>query len=133
MSIPIYTPTNKILHEVKVDFLNRGVPSIVHLVQGDNSLPVLEIFLYKGSARFNVTDLNPTEINVRCKNYDRRDAYTPVNGVNDLGNIVYLEIPENMTNAYGTSVLVVEVKICDFVMCSAPFHLEIDRNPVWGL
>lgn len=132
MSIPIYTPVNKIVHQVKVDFIRRNIPSVVHLVQGDKTLPVIEIKMTSNNVKFNVIDaLSPTEINIRCMNSDFSGVYTPALGTNEAGTSVYFEVPSVMTNSHGKALLVVEVKCGNAVINSGPFYLDIDNNPVW--
>ena len=132
MSISIYTPTNKIVHTARVDFVRRNIPSIIHLVQGDVTLPVIEIKMTNNNVKFDlISALNPTEINVRCMNSDFSGVSTPILGVSSDRTSLYFEVPEEMTRVYGTSLLVAEVKNGVTIVNSGPFYLEIDRNPVW--
>lgn len=132
MAIPIYIPSNKIVHQVKVDFVQRNIPSVVHIVQGDNTLPVVKV---KCTINNMITDiveyLSPTEINIRCLNGGFSEVYSPILGIDEDGASVYFEVSPEMTESYGTALLVLEVKKDGLITNSSPFHLEIDKNPVW--
>ena len=46
----IYIPAaSKILHKTGVDFASRALPKVLHIVQYDNKLPVLEVQLFANS------------------------------------------------------------------------------------
>jgi hypothetical protein len=133
MAIRTYTPQNKIIHQVKVDFVRRNIPSVVHLVQGDKTLPVIEIKMTSNNTKFNVIqELAPTEINIRCMNSDFSGVYTPILGTDEAGTSLYFEVPSVMTNSHGRALLVAEVKCGENVTNSSPFYLDIDKNPVWN-
>lgn len=134
MSIPVYTPPNPLVHKANVDLIFRGLPSIIHLVQGDNSIPVIEVKLYRSGVIFSALDLSPTEINVRCLNADKSTVYTPILGINEDGTSVYVEASRVITDYCGTAMVVIEIKNGrngSNIINTGPFYINIDKNPAW--
>ena len=126
----IYTPdSNKIVHTTSVDFKKRGVNKPIHVVQYDNSLPVIAVKLYLDGEVYALS--SEAEANVRLKKRDGTVVYNPVLGCNSDRNIVYFEVTYQMTSVNGRTAPVLE--ICygnDQVASSSPIEMEIDRNPI---
>ena len=100
----------------------------VHLVQYDDTLPVLAVALYKGGQPWTL----PTgaDVNLRMDKKDGHYVYNPALGVSSDRATVYLAVTAQMTTGYGTFSPVVEVLAGGGVAGMAALRLDIDRNPV---
>lgn len=131
MSVTTYTPSNKIIHQIKVDLIRRDIPSVIHIVQGDMTLPIIEVKVYRNGSIFDIASFQATDINVRCVKSDFSTVYAPVLGVSTSGTSLYFEISKAMSDVYGRASAVIELKRTDDIINSSPFYLDIDPNPVW--
>ena len=129
MSVASYTPgPSKIVHESRVDFRQRVVQSMIHIVQYDKSLPIIAVELYSNGQKWAL----PSDANVKVR-WGKRDhtyVYLDVLGCNADRTIVYFEIVEQMTVFYGEHNPVLEVLIGESVACSSYIPFYIDRNPI---
>lgn len=121
-------PTAALIKATRADFDRRDVVQPVHLVQYDDTLPVLAVDLYKGGQPWTL----PTgaDVNLRMDKKDGHYVYNPALGVSSDRNTVYLAVTAQMTTGYGTFAPVVEVLAGGGVAGMAALRLEIDRNPV---
>lgn len=121
-------PVTALIKATRADFDRRDVVQPVHLVQYDDTLPVLAVALYKGGQPWAL----PTgaDVNLRMDKKDGHYVYNPALGVSSDRAIVYLAVTAQMTTGYGTFAPVVEVLAGGGVTGMAALRLEIDRNPV---
>lgn len=121
-------PTAALIKATRADFDRRDVVQPVHLVQYDDTLPVLAVDLYKGGQPWTL----PTgaDVNLRMDKKDGHYVYNPALGVSSDRNTVYLAVTAQMTTGYGTFSPVVEVLAGGGVAGMAALRLDIDRNPV---
>ena len=121
-------PETALIKATRADFDRRDVVQPVHLVQYDDTLPVLAVDLYKGGQPWTL----PTgaDVNLRMDKKDGHYVYNPALGVSSDRNTVYLAVTAQMTTGYGTFAPVVEVLAGGGVAGMAALRLEIDRNPV---
>ena len=121
-------PTAALIKATRADFDRRDVVQPVHLVQYDDTLPVLAVDLYKGGQPWTL----PTgaDVNLRMNKKDGHYVYNPALGVSSDRATVYLAVTAQMTTGYGTFAPVVEVLAGGGVAGMAALRLEIDRNPV---
>jgi hypothetical protein len=121
-------PTAALIKATRADFDRRDVVQPVHLVQYDDTLPVLAVALYKGGQPWTL----PTgaDVNLRMDKKDGHYVYNPALGVSSDRATVYLAVTAQMTTGYGTFAPVVEVLAGGGVAGMAALRLEIDRNPV---
>ena len=121
-------PTAALIKATRADFDRRDVVQPVHLVQNDDTLPVLAVALYKGGQPWTL----PTgaDVNLRMDKKDGHYVYNPALGVSSDRNTVYLAVTAQMTTGCGTFAPVVEVLAGGGVAGMAALRLEIDRNPV---
>lgn len=129
MAAANYSPPAAALIKVtRADFDRRDVVQPVHLVQYDDTLPVLAVDLYKGGQPWTL----PTgaDVNLRMDKKDGHYVYNPALGVNNDRTTVYLAVTAQMTTGCGTFAPVVEVLAGGGVAGMAALRLEIDRNPV---
>lgn len=121
-------PTAALIKATRADFDRRDVVQPVHLVQYDDTLPVLAVALYKGGQPWTL----PTgaDVNLRMDKKDGHYVYNPALGVSSDRATVYLAVTAQMTTGFGTFAPVVEVLAGGGVAGMAALRLEIDRNPV---
>lgn len=121
-------PETALIKATRADFDRRDVVQPVHLVQYDDTLPVLAVTLYKGGQPWTL----PTgaDVNLRMDKKDGHYVYNPALGVSSDRATVYLAVTAQMTTGYGTFAPVVEVLAGGGVAGMAALRLEIDRNPV---
>lgn len=121
-------PETALIKATRADFDRRDVVQPVHLVQYDDTLPVLAVALYKGGQPWTL----PTgaDVNLRMDKKDGHYVYNPALGVSSDRATVYLAVTAQMTTGYGTFAPVVEVLAGGGVAGMAALRLEIDRNPV---
>lgn len=121
-------PAAALIKATRADFDRRDVVQPVHLVQYDDTLPVLAVALYKGGQPWTL----PTgaDVNLRMDKKDGHYVYNPALGVSSDRAIVYLAVTAQMTTGCGTFAPVVEVLAGGGVAGMAALRLEIDRNPV---
>lgn len=121
-------PDTALIKATRADFDRRDVVQPVHLVQYDDTLPVLAVALYKGGQPWTL----PTgaDVNLRMDKKDGHYVYNPALGVSSDRTTVYLAVTAQMTTGYGTFAPVVEVLAGGGVAGLAALRLEIDRNPV---
>lgn len=129
MSVTPYTPgPSKIVHESRVDFRQRVIQSMIHIVQYDKSLPIIAVELYSNGQKWTL----PSDANVKVR-WGKRDhtyVYLDVLGCNADRTVVYFEIVEQMTVFYGEHNPVLEVIIGESIACSSYIPFYIDRNPI---
>lgn len=121
-------PAEALIKATRADFDRRDVVQPVHLVQYDDTLPVLAVALYKGGQPWAL----PTgaDVNLRMDKKDGHYVYNPALGVSSDRNTVYLAVTVQMTTGCGTFDPVVEVLAGGGVAGMAALRLVIDRNPV---
>lgn len=121
-------PETALIKATRADFDRRDVVQPVHLVQYDDTLPVLAVTLYKGGQPWTL----PTgaDVNLRMDKKDGHYVYNPALGVSSDRATVYLAVTAQMTTGYGTFAPVIEVLAGGGVAGMAALRLEIDRNPV---
>ena len=130
MSVALYTPSSsQIVHEARVDFRQRVIQPMIHIVQYDKSLPIVAVELYSDGQKWALPDTVAT-VKVRWGKRDHTYVYTDVLGCNADRTVVYIEIIEQMTVFYGEHNPVLEVTIGDTLACSSYIPFYIDRNPI---
>ena len=131
-ALTTYTPSaNTIVHTTQVDFIDRdtfGTP--VHLVQGDDKLPVIEIELYKSGQPYTVP--STASGNIRWKKPAPSPYYVlnPLLGVSTDRTKAYIEVTQQMTTQYGPVGAVLELIVSDGTGMSGPLSIFLDKNPI---
>lgn len=130
MSVNVYTPdSTKIIHNTSVDFMTRStIGQRVHMVQYDNSLPIIAVRLYSNGSPYQIPE--GMDVNVRMKKPDKTALYNPVLGCDATRNIVYIEATLQTCIADGEVYAVVEITDTNVVAASGYFYIDVDRNPV---
>lgn len=127
MALSVYTPTG-IVHETSVDFTKRVLTEPVHLVQYDESLPVVAVTCLDAGQYMTLTALDT--VSIRMDKGDGTFIYNPALGMSADGHIVYIQITLQMTANYGRFEPVLELLRNGGYGASSPIPLFIDANPV---
>lgn len=127
MALSVYTPTG-IIHETSVDFTKRVLTEPVHLVQYDESLPVVAVTCLDAGQYMTLTALDT--VSIRMDKGDGTFIYNPALGMSADGHIVYIQITLQMTANYGRFEPVIELLRDGGYGASSPIPLFIDANPV---
>ena len=125
----IYTvKSTDIVHNTSVDLITRWSTREVHIVQYDNSQPIVAVELFKNSERFVLPD--GYEANLRFGKKDRTFIYKPVLGCNQGRDTVYFAVDEQMSMFYGKVTPIIELTYNGAVVGSSSIPFVIDRNPI---
>ena len=125
----IYTvKSTDIVHNTSVDLITRWSTREVHIVQYDNSQPIVAVELFKNSERFVLPD--GYEANLRFGKKDRTFIYKPVLGCNQGRDTVYFAVDEQMSMFYGKVNPIIELTYNGAVVGSSSIPFVIDRNPI---
>ena len=127
MGVSNYTPTG-ISHATSVDFSKRSVSQPVHIVQYDNSLPILAVSLYNNGQLYRLGET--MEVSIRLGKPDRTFVCNKALGCDSTRTIVYFEITQQMSLFDGEYYPVIEIMDGDKVANSSTIYLVVDRNPV---
>lgn len=125
---PITLPSNRIVHAVKADFVERRFPPTVKIVQYDKSLPVIAASLYKSGAVYTIPA--GAAVNIRVRKPDNTYVYNAAIGCNNDRQVVYFEVSEQMAAAYGYGRATVELVIGGQIAGTSLILLQIEENPV---
>lgn len=129
MGLSLYAPdSSRIVHYAYVDFVSRQIGRPVHIVQYDDSLPVLAVRLFRDGKSYGVPE--GAEVNIRLNKPDGKFVYNPALGCNASRGTVYFEITSQMASYAGEANPVVEVIQDGSIASSSPIAVMIDRNPV---
>ena len=125
----IYTvKSTDIVHNTSVDLITRWYTREVHIVQYDNSQPIVAVELFKNSERFVLPD--GYEANLRFSKKDRTFIYKPVLGCNQGRDTVYFAVDEQMSMFYGKVNPIIEFTYNGAVVGSSSIPFVIDKNPI---
>ena len=127
MGVSNYTPTG-ISHATSVDFSKRSVNQPVHIVQYDNSLPILAVSLYNNGQLYRLGE--DMEVSIRLGKPDRTFVYNKALGCDSTRTIVYFEITQQMSLFDGEYYPVIEIMDGDKIANSSTIYLVVDHNPV---
>ena len=122
-----YTPTG-IIHNTSVDFTRRVISEPVHIVQGDKTLPQIEVELLADGQPYTI----PSGASVAIR-YGKPDGNAIVNNAaNTSGNIATFTVTEQMSALPGEMSPQVMVTVSGGVAATGSFPLIIDKNSVEG-
>ena len=129
MSVSTYTPdSTKILHTAYADFVSRQIGRTIHVVQYDDSLPLLAVKLF--SDRLPYTIPSNAEISIKLGKSDGKFVYNPALGCDSARHTAYFEITYQMVVLAETVSPIIEVRIGTSIAASSSIGIIIDRNPI---
>lgn len=124
-----YTPaSDKFVHKVSVDFKRRAVNEQIHVVQYDNSLPIIAVSLFSDYMPYSIPA--NAEGNIRIKKKDGTYVYNPALGCNSDGTVLYFEVTHQITTFPGVLEPIIEIRIGTMVAASGTIKVEVDKNPI---
>lgn len=118
------------IHETAVDFGGlRFTNKVYHVVQYDKTLPIVKVKLYSNGRPFEVS--STMFIKVRWSKPDKTFVYKDIKGYDPNDHsVVYFEVDQQMSSAYGHSISILELSIDGNIAGSSPMEFIIDRNPI---
>lgn len=131
MAVPVITnlDSSLIVHETKADFVKRDIIECVNIVQYDENLPVLAIKLFMDGETYTLP--SEASVSLRWGKPDRTFIIKNVLGRNYDGNIVYVQIDEQMSYYRGMYYPVLDIIYQNGNhACSSPIPVNVDVNPV---
>lgn len=121
-------PATSIQHQATADLTGRPPARPIHLVQYDQTLPVLAVELtYAGQPYVLPTG---AAVNIRMDKRDGHYVYNPALGVDTSRTVAYIVVTQQMTTNAGEYKPILEVVVNGGVAGTAPIAVYIDRNPV---
>lgn len=129
MSVSTYTPdSTKILHTAYADFVSRQIGRTIHVVQYDDSLPLLAVKLFSDGQPYTIP--SNAEISIKLGKSDGKSVYNPALGCDSARHTAYFEITYQMVVLAETVSPIIEVRIGTSIAASSSIGIIIDRNPI---
>ncbi|MCM1179413.1 MAG: hypothetical protein NC347_04095 [Clostridium sp.] len=129
MSVSTYTPdSTKILHTAYADFVSRQIGRTIHVVQYDDSLPLLAVKLFSDGQPYTIP--SNAEISIKLGKSDGKFVYNPALGCDSARHTAYFEITYQMVVLAETVSPIIEVRIGSSIAASSSIGIIIDRNPI---
>lgn len=119
---------NDIIHETSTDFVLRSVAKETHVVQYDNLLPIVKVYLFNNGERYVLPD--DASVNLRFGKADHTFVYKGVLGCNESRDAVYFSVDQQMTAIDGKANPVLELFHSTGHLSSSPIPFIIDKNPI---
>ena len=105
MPIQTYTVNdNDILHSVEVDFVKRPIAPPIHIVQFDNTLPIIEVELFENFSPY----ILPNNVSVWVR-WSNGQVYKQVLGCSSDRKKVYFSIDISMVEKFGDAYAIIEL------------------------
>lgn len=121
---------DRVIHETDVDFNRRIIVKPIHLMQYDNTLPIIAVTLYKNGNLYSISN-NDIKVYIRWGKQDHTYVRKEPIGCNSERNTFYFEIDKNMMLFFGLHTPIIELNLDSTkVVGSSYFLVEIDRNPI---
>lgn len=124
-----YTPpSTSVIHNAQVSLTDRSPASVVHVVQYDDTLPIVAVALTANGQAYTVPA--GAAVNVRMKKPDGTYVYNPALGVSENAQTAYIAVTLQMTAMWGNAAPIVEIVVDGNVAATGTFTVIIDENPV---
>lgn len=124
-----YTPSGDvILHHTRAYLDSRPPAAPVHLVQYDDTLPVIAAALYAGEVPYTLPAGG--SVNIRMGKPDGTSLYNPALGLDEGRHTVYIQVTPQMTALAGDLAPILEVTAGGGVAGTSVLALKIAPNPV---
>lgn len=124
-----YTPpAGAVLHHTRAYLDSRPPAAPVHLVQYDDTLPVIAAALYAGDMPYAVPAGG--SVSVRMGKPDGHSIYNPALGLDQGRQTAYIQVTPQMTALAGDLAPVLEITVGGGLAGTSALALTIDPNPV---
>lgn len=125
----LYTPpSTSVVHNAQVSLTDRSPASVVHLVQYDDTLPIVAVALTANGQAYTVP--SGAAVNVRMKKPDGTYVYNPALGVSENAQTAYIAVTLQMAAVSGKASPIIEIVVDGNVAATGTFTMIIDENPV---
>lgn len=106
----VYTPSETdVVHHTSASLTDRWQPLPVHLLQYDQTLPIIAVDIYANGSQYEVP--SGAAVNIRMDKPDGKHAYNPAKGLSSDRHTAYFEVTAQMTAAHGESSPAVEIVV----------------------
>lgn len=123
-----YAPhATKIIHNVIADFVNRQITKPVHIVQYDNTLPIIAVTLYKAGELYSIPD--NANASIRTGKRDGTIICNPALGRSSDKHVLYFEVTKQMSAIDGFQPAVIEISVDGGVAATSVIGIVVERNP----
>ena len=124
-----YTPpSTSVVHNAQVSLTDRYPASVVHLVQYDDTLPIVAVALTANGQAYTVP--SGAAVNVRMKKPDGTYVYNPALGISENAQTAYIAVTLQMAATCGNAAPIIEIVVDGNVAATGTFTMIIDENPV---
>lgn len=124
----IYTPTaTKIIHNTVADFIARQITKPVHIVQYDNTLPIIAVTLYKAGELYSVPD--NASATIRTGKRDGTIICNPALGRSSDKHTLYFEVTKQMSALDGFQPAVIEIGVDGGIAATSVIGIVVEKNP----
>ena len=124
-----YTPpSTSVVHNAQVSLTDRSPASVVHLVQYDDTLPIVAVELTANNLPYTVP--SGAAVNVRMKKPDGTYVYNPAFGLSENAQTAYIAVTLQMAAVNGKASPIIEIVVDGNVAATGTFTMVIDENPV---
>ena len=121
-------PSTSVVHNAQVSLTDRSPASVVHLVQYDDTLPIVAVALTANGQAYTVPA--GAAVNVRMKKPDGTYVYNPALGISENAQTAYIAVTPQMAAASGKASPIIEIVVDGSVAATGTFTMVIDENPV---
>ena len=121
-------PETSIQHNAQVSLTDRSPASVVHLVQYDDTLPIVAVELTANNLPYTVP--SGAAVNVRMKKPDGTYVYNPAFGLSENAQTAYIAVTLQMAAVNGKASPIIEIVVDGNVAATGTFTMVIDENPV---
>lgn len=124
-----YTPPGtSIVHNITASLVAGERPGVVHIMQYDQTLPIIAVRLMGNNALYAVP--SGAAVNFRARKPDGKYIYNPALGVSADGSTAYIAVTPQTAAAAGKMRAVIEIVLNGTIAATASFCVDIAANPV---
>lgn len=120
--------SNRILHHTEADLIDRRIPSVIRIVQYDDTLPVIAVDLKAGGVNYTLPA--GAACNIRIRKPDDTIVYNPAIGCDSTRSVVYFEVTPQMGVVVGELQTVLEVILNAKTAGTSPLRIVVENNPI---
>ena len=124
-----YTPPGTaIKHDITASLIAGERPGVVHLVQYDQTLPIIAVRLMGNNVPYAVPA--GAAVNFRARKPDGKYIYNPALGISADRSTAYIAVTPQTAAAAGKMRAVIEIVVDAAIAATASICIEIAQNPV---
>lgn len=117
-----------IVHSKSVDFVTREPLEPIHIVQYDQTQPIIAVKLLSNKKPYILP--KDADVNIRFRKPNMQAVIKPAFGCDITRSIVYFKVDDKMSACYGKAWAIIEIKINGTAAGTSILPFMIDRNPI---